>query len=86
MSKHSAIIGLGILVAVMPFLGFPPAFKDIFYTLAGLAISVVAYFTNIQYCNNCHKLIENGKKSSSISQQGVAGGEVVKKDITGLST
>jgi hypothetical protein len=86
MPKHSTIIGLGILIALMPFLGFPPIVKDIFYVIAGLVVAIIAYFSNIQYCNNCHKIIENGKNSIPNTQQPSMRGEVSKKDISGLST
>lgn len=74
MSKHSTIIGLGILVALMPFLGFPLIVKDIFFVIIGLTVAVIAYFSNIQYCNNCNQLVENGKHGISSSNRGIQTG------------
>ncbi|MBI5816850.1 MAG: hypothetical protein HZB09_00275 [Candidatus Yonathbacteria bacterium] len=88
MSKNSAIIGLGILIALMPFLGFPLIVKDIFFVIIGLVIAVIAYFSNIQYCNNCNTLVENGKHGIGRSTQSTNGGELknaIKKDISGIS-
>lgn len=45
MSKKSIIITLGILIAIMPILGFPGTFKTITYVLSGLIIVFVAYFS-----------------------------------------
>ncbi len=76
MSKYSTIIGLGILVALMPFLGFPLIVKDIFFVIIGLTVAVIAYFSNIQYCNNCNQLIENGKHGVGGNKQPTMSGEV----------
>lgn len=82
MSKYSTIIGLGILVALMPFLGFPLIVKDVFFVIIGLAVAVIAYFSNIQYCNNCNRLVENGKHGIGApthtggNRQPAVGGEV----------
>ena len=76
MSKYSTIIGLGILVAIMPFLGFPLVVKDVFFVIIGLAVAVIAYFSNIQYCNNCNQLVENGKHGIMGNKQPTMGGEM----------
>jgi len=86
MSKYSTIIGLGILVALMPFLGFPLIVKGIFFVIIGLAIAVIAYFSNIQYCNNCNRLVENGKYGVGASKQPGVGGEVLKQNNSEMST
>lgn len=61
MSKNTTIVSLGILLAVMPFLGFPTGAKDVLFVFLGLAIAIIGYFSNVRYCNNCNQLIENGK-------------------------
>lgn len=43
MQKHNLIIILGILTAIIPFLGIPNLWKTIFFVLAGLAITVSAF-------------------------------------------
>lgn len=76
MSKYSTIIGLGILVALMPFLGFPLIVKDVFFVIIGLSVAVIAYFSNIQYCNNCNQLVENGKHGIMENKRPTMGAEV----------
>lgn len=89
MSKYSIIIGLGILIALMPFLGFPPIVKDIFFVIMGLAVAVIAYFSNIQYCNNCNQLVENGKRGVAGTGKpqpvGMEFKNTAKKDISDIS-
>ncbi len=43
MSKQRTIIVLGILVAIMPFLGFPIFWRKIFFLFSGIIIAVFAY-------------------------------------------
>lgn len=87
MPKYSTLIGLGILIAVMPLLGFPLVVKDIFLVIIGLAIAVIAYFSNVQYCNNCRRIIEHGKHNAHTSQPSSSpvGEDVMKKNTTGFS-
>lgn len=86
MSKNSSIIGLGILLVVIAlFSGFPPAAKDIIVTILGLVIAVIAYFSNVQYCSNCKKIIENGRHENITHEKANIGGEISKKNSTGIS-
>ena len=41
MTKSTLTLIIGILVAIMPYLGFPLAWKNIFYTIAGLVLVVM---------------------------------------------
>lgn len=43
MSKQRIIIILGVLVAVMPYLGFPLSWRKGFFLVAGIAIAITAY-------------------------------------------
>lgn len=70
MSKNTTIVSLGILLAIMPFLGFPAGIKDILFIFLGLIIAIIGYFSNVRYCNNCNQLIENGKHGILKSDQG----------------
>lgn len=62
MTKHTAIIFLGILVALMPLLGFPPFVRDVIIILSGAGIAVLAYLSSVLYCSNCKKLIDDAEK------------------------
>lgn len=74
MTKHTAMIFLGIAVTVVPVLGFPSWFRTTLMVVAGLAIVVLAYLSSVTYCSNCEKLIdeadralEGGSTSPSVS-------------------
>ncbi len=41
--KETAILVLGLVVALLPFLGFPRSWKTIFFVLSGLAIASLAF-------------------------------------------
>ena len=43
MKDTKRIIALGVLVAIVPFLGFPSAWKNVIFATLGLAIAVLAY-------------------------------------------
>ncbi|HEU0085834.1 MAG TPA: hypothetical protein VFQ59_02645 [Candidatus Paceibacterota bacterium] len=43
MSKTKIILGMGIWVALLPYLGFPQMVKSLLFTLSGLAIVLYAY-------------------------------------------
>ncbi|MEK7581915.1 MAG: hypothetical protein AAB488_01130 [Patescibacteria group bacterium] len=43
MSKRKTILWLGLLVAILPFLGFPSAWKPVIYFISGLLIAVNSY-------------------------------------------
>ena len=62
MTKHTAIIFLGILVALMPLLGFPSFVRDVIIILSGAGIAVLAYLSSVVYCSNCKKLIDDAEK------------------------
>lgn len=68
MTKHTAMIFLGILVALMPILGFPPFARDIVIMLGGLGIAVLAYLSSVVYCSNCKRLMEEAERIIPESQ------------------
>ena len=63
MTKNTAVIFLGVLVAVLPALGFPSWIRTIFFVLSGLSIAVLAYLSSVVYCSNCEKLIEEADRA-----------------------
>ncbi|GMQ95493.1 MAG: hypothetical protein BMS9Abin13_610 [Patescibacteria group bacterium] len=60
MSKKSITIILGILIALMPFLGFPGSAESVFFVLAGLLIAALAYFSSTEYCAECKRVVDGG--------------------------
>ncbi len=43
-SKRSTLIGLAIVIAVLPFIGIPFAWKSALLSLSGVGVGLVAYF------------------------------------------
>lgn len=46
MTKNTTIIGLGLLIASMPFLGFPRGIETTVFVVAGLLIASIAFVTH----------------------------------------
>lgn len=65
MTKHTAIILLGIAVAILPVLGFPAFFRDFLFVVFGLAIASLSYLSSVLYCANCRKLIDEADQALS---------------------
>lgn len=63
MTKYTAMIFLGIAVAVIPILGFPSWFRTALMIAAGLTIVVLAYLSSVTYCSNCEKLIDEADRA-----------------------
>lgn len=43
MSKEMTLIVLGLLTAVLPFLGFPGSWRTVLFVLMGLAVAVIGF-------------------------------------------
>ncbi len=48
MAKQKIIFFLGIWVAILPFLGFPGSWKQIFFLITGLLLAYLGYMLNKQ--------------------------------------
>lgn len=46
MNKSKILLVLGIWVGILPYLGFPSFFKNILFSLSGLALIYLAYILN----------------------------------------
>ena len=57
-TKNRIILILGILVALMPFFGFPSIYENGFYVIAGLAIAVLSFLVAR------HKRVRLSRKTS----------------------
>jgi len=62
MSKETAVITLGFLVIIMPFLGFPEAWRTGFIFIFGVALVVVGFFLRTEFMARRRK--EGGVDSS----------------------
>ena len=63
MTKHTAMILLGIAIAILPVLGFPAFFRDFLFVIFGLAIASLSYLSSVLYCANCRKLIDEAEQA-----------------------
>jgi hypothetical protein len=48
MSRNKLVFFIGFIVLLMPFLGFPPGVKDVFYVIAGLCLVLIAISGHMQ--------------------------------------
>lgn len=53
MSKTTTIITFGILVALLPWGGFPERVSDILFAILGIAIALAAYVSRSLNCGYC---------------------------------
>ena len=51
MSKYTFLIFAGLLIALLPHLGFPSAWDTFMYTVIGVCITVVSVFARKQFKN-----------------------------------
>ncbi|HBH71703.1 MAG: hypothetical protein UU88_C0002G0011 [Parcubacteria group bacterium GW2011_GWC1_42_11] len=63
MTKHTAIIFLGIFVVIVAIGGFPAWARTSLLVISGVSISVLAYLSSVVYCSNCKKLIEDAEQA-----------------------
>ena len=63
MTKHTVIVLLGIFVAALPVLGFPPTVRTVLFIISGLVIATLAYLSSVVYCSNCKKLIDDAEQA-----------------------
>ena len=47
MQKINTILALGVLVILLPFLGFPQSWDNFFYVISGLVIVSMAYLLKV---------------------------------------
>ena len=64
MTKDVGILVLGLLVAAMPFLGFPSNIEQIIFVISGLVIAALAFFIR-------GELVSSEQETESFVQNGV---------------
>ena len=65
MQKTKILFILGVLVVLLPYLGFPYAIKNILITLAGLG---VIFFTYFIYSENKNALVKEKEEFENFSE------------------
>jgi len=74
---RNTIVTLGILTALVPFLGFPGAIENIFFVFVGLSVATIAYYDNInveRYKVSNNKVVHNIENNNKIK-------DITKKEI-----
>ena len=72
MVKEIWIVVFGVLVAVMPFLGFPGLWKTIFYVFIGLTIATLSVLIQFRKTSEIRSsLSENGRRTDMYVENGV---------------
>jgi hypothetical protein len=71
MSKHAYIFITGLLVAILPFLGFPRSWDNVFFAVSGVILMVIAVLLRREQ----HRLEIGKTKTSRASQVFVENGD-----------
>ena len=64
MRKMKILLGLGIWVALLPYLGFPSSWKTVLFTLSGLAAAVIAYLAYRELSGKEENIFDNFKENN----------------------
>lgn len=75
MKKARTLLVLAIWVAILPYLGFPQSWKNILFTITGLALAILAYSLYIEY-----------KKKKNVSEEKVFDNFLENKDFNENNT
>jgi hypothetical protein len=70
MSKVKIISGLGIWVAILPYLGFPYSLKNILFSLSGLGLIYLGYmlYRDFKAGETEEKTFENFSENNNFSE------------------
>lgn len=63
MTKHTAILSLGILILVVALGSFPSWLETALLVVSGVGVVILGYLSSVIYCSNCKKLIEDAEKA-----------------------
>jgi VIT1/CCC1 family predicted Fe2+/Mn2+ transporter len=68
MIKISSIFILGIVIALIPFSGFPKSTKDLIYIIAGLAVAALSYLIRRELHEVLRSLHNSDLKNDTFTQ------------------
>lgn len=71
MTKHTAMVFLGVLVAALPVTGLTRDVLTIVLVVSGILIAVLAYLSSVVYCSNCKKLMEEADYALDFHQKDI---------------
>jgi hypothetical protein len=64
MSKNKAILIIGVIILILPDLGFPPEWDSIFYVLLGLVLVLISIWNSIEARSGLRLFKKNKPQSS----------------------
>lgn len=70
MSKERVLIALGVFTAVLPFLGFPRAWKTILFLLTGVCVATLAYLLRKELLQNNEWVSAHKKSATTFVENG----------------
>ena len=70
MTKVRVLLALGVWVTILPYLGFPYSWKDILFTITGLALIYVGYllYSYFKEKETKEESFDNFKENSNFDQ------------------
>ena len=86
MTKDVGILMLGLLVALMPFLGFPGSIERIVFVISGFAIAILAFFIRGDFGGSeqeTDSFVQNGGRNvldGTVEREKVDGHEAEEKN------
>jgi hypothetical protein len=69
MRKARLLLILGTWVAILPYLGFPYTWKEVFFTLSGLGIIYMSYSLYKDYKKSENKSFDNFSENNYFREQ-----------------
>jgi hypothetical protein len=71
MSKDLIVIILGILVAIMPFLGFPRSWETIIFLISGLIIAILGLILRGKLIAYSSRMFSSEKRTDAYVENGM---------------
>jgi hypothetical protein len=73
MSKAKIILGLGVWVTILPFLGFPYSLKSILFSVSGLGLIYLGYMLYIDFKagETEEKTFDNFSENANFNENGI---------------
>lgn len=85
MSKKRMIIALGLIVALLPFLGFPREVRESLSVLAGLAIATIAFLLR-RKIEQAATIVKNDTFAQNGVSRGIEGVSPAQNNTSDAST
>lgn len=81
MHKTRTLFVIGIWVAILPYLGFPSFWKNVFFTLSGLGLALYSYIIHRDFQINKTEVFENFSENTNFTENTEREGNEEKIEI-----